>query len=112
MGRLVSITDCFRPVDLVLGFIESDIDGVIDSLLPIVWSRFTIGGSVRIWGWEDFLELAEFVFLSVFAVWERLAQRRLAYQPSNDDRASKTECKGGIHGVGVLDGLRFCWLGL
>jgi hypothetical protein len=48
-------------VDLVLGLIESDIDGVIDTLLPIVGSRFAIGGSVRIWGWEDFLELAEFV---------------------------------------------------
>ena len=108
MWRLVSITDCFRTVDLVLRFIESDIDGVVDALLPIVWSWFAIGGSVRIWGWKDFLELAEFVFLSVFAVWERLAQRRLAYQASKDDRASKTDRKRGIHGVGVLDGLRFC----
>jgi hypothetical protein len=80
--RLVSITDCFGTVDLVLSLIESDIDGVVDALLPVVWSWFAIGGSVRIWGWEDFLELTEFVFLSVFPVWERLAQRRLAYPPS------------------------------
>ena len=98
MWRLVAITDCFGTVDLVLSLIEADIDGVIDALLPVVRSRFAIGGSVRIRGWKDFLELTEFVFLSVFAVWERLAQRRLAYQQARTIEQAKRSAKGVFMG--------------
>jgi hypothetical protein len=71
---IVFVSNGFGADDSVLFFVEGYIDGVVDRLLPIVRTGLTVCSAVAIGGWEDFFELAKFVFLTVFTVWEWLRE--------------------------------------
>jgi hypothetical protein len=58
----------------MIRFVQGDVDGVVDSLLPVIRPGFARGGTITVGGWQDLLELPEFVFLAVLSVGEWLGQ--------------------------------------
>ena len=95
--RLIVIANGFRTMNRLVLIVEGHINVVVHFLLPIVRARFASRTSVRVRRRKDFLQLSEFVILTVLLIGERLCPNRIGSDPQNQRSPQQSSIATRLH---------------